>query len=471
MYDLAIIGGGPGGYVAAERAGAAGLSVILFEKRELGGVCLNEGCIPTKTLLYSAKVLDYAHHADKYGVYVESAALDYAKVSKRKDKVVKKLVGGVKVKMREASVEVVKGEAMIQGKSGNAFTIVSGDQTFEAARLLVCTGSEAAVPPIPGLREGLGDTVLTNREILALEQQPETLVVIGGGVIGMEFASFFNSIGTKVTVVEMLPKILGPMDDEISAMLQAQYAKKGVEFHLNCQVTAVEGNDVVYVDSDGNVCRATGEKILVSVGRRANLQGFGLENLGVEFALNPAGRPYGIKVDERMRTNVPEVYAAGDVTGFSMLAHTASREAEVAVNDMLGKDDKMRYNAIPGVVYTNPEVAGVGLTEAEAEKKGLDCMVLKLPMAYAGRFVAENERGEGLCKVIADRKSRKVLGVHMLGNPCSEMIYGACIAIEQGMTVEGLKEVVFPHPTVSEIVKETLYGLPTSSPAPRGCCP
>ena len=459
MYDLAIIGGGPGGYVAAERAGAAGLSVILFEKRELGGVCLNEGCIPTKTLLYSAKVLDYAHHADKYGVSVEGASLDYAKVSKRKDKVVKKLVGGVKVKMREASVEVVRGEAVIQGKTGDVITIVSGDQAFEARNLLVCTGSEAAVPPIPGLREGLGDTVLTNREILALEQQPESLVVIGGGVIGMEFASFFNSIGTQVTVVEMLPKILGPMDDEISAMLQSQYAKKGVEFHLSCKVTAVEGNDVVYEDPDGNVCRATGEKILVSVGRRANIQGFGLENIGVEFALNPAGRPYGIKVDDHMRTNVPGVYAAGDVTGFSMLAHTASREGEVAVNGILGKADRMRYNAIPGVVYTNPEVAGVGVTEAEAEKKGLDCVVLKLPMAYAGRFVAENERGEGLCKVIAGREDHKVLGVHMLGNPCSEMIHGACIAIEQGMTVEQLKEVVFPHPTVSEILKETVFTL------------
>ena len=457
MYDLAIIGGGPGGYVAAERAGGAGLSVILFEKRELGGVCLNEGCIPTKTLLYSAKVLDYAHHADKYGVTVDGAALEYAKVLKRKEKVVKKLVGGIKVKMREAAVEVVKEEATIQGKNGEAFVITAGEASYEARKLLICTGSEAAVPPIPGLREGLGDTVLTNREILALEEQPESLVVIGGGVIGMEFASFFNSIGTKVTVVEMLPKILGPLDDEISAMLQAQYAKKGVEFHLSCKVVAVEGNDVVYEDPEGNTCRATGDKILVSVGRRANFQGLGLENIGVGLALNPAGRPYGIKVDERMRTNVPGVYAAGDVTGFSMLAHTASREAEVAVNDILGKEDSMHYNAVPGVVYTNPEVAGTGLTEAEAVAKGLDVAVLKLPMAYAGRFVAENERGEGLCKVIIGKEDRKVLGVHMLGNPCSEMIHGACIAIEQGMTVEQLQRVIFPHPTVSEILKETVF--------------
>ena len=459
MYDLAIIGGGPGGYVAAERAGSAGLSVVLFEKRELGGVCLNEGCIPTKTLLYSAKVYDYSRHADKYGVNVDGSSIDFGAIFKRKQKVVKKLVGGVRVQMRDAQVEVVKEDAVIQGRGAEGFVIASGEATYGARNLLVCTGSEAAVPPIPGLREGLGDVVVTNREILALEAQPESLVVIGGGVIGMEFASFFNSIGTKVTVVEMLPKILGPLDDEISAMLQAQYAKKGVEFHLGCKVVGVEGNEVVYEDPDGNTCRAQGDKILVSVGRRANFQGIGLESLGVELALNPAGRPYGVKVDEKMRTNVPGVYAAGDVTGFSMLAHTASREGEVAVNDILGKEDRMHYDAIPGVVYTNPEVAGVGLTEAEAANKGLDYVALKLPMAYAGRFVAENERGEGLCKVIVDGKDHRVLGVHMLGNPCSEMIHGACIAIEQGMTVEQLQKVVFPHPTVSEIFKETAFRL------------
>ena len=459
MYDLAIIGGGPGGYVAAGRAGAAGLSVVLFEKRELGGVCLNEGCIPTKTLLYSAKVYDYTRHADQYGVNVDGSAIDFGAIFKRKQKVVKKLVGGVKAQMKGAKVEVVKGEAVIQGRGAEGITIASGEATYVARNLLICTGSEAAVPPIPGLREGLGGAVVTNREILSLEEQPAELVVIGGGVIGMEFASFFNSIGTKVTVVEMLPKILGPLDDEISAMLQAQYEKKGVEFHLSCKVVGVEGNDVVYLDPEGNTCRAHGDKILVSVGRRANFQGIGLENVGVELALNPAGRPYGIKVDEKMRTNVPNVYAAGDVTGFSMLAHTASREGEVAVNNILGKPDRMRYDAIPGVVYTNPEVAGVGLTEAEAAKKGLDYLVVKLPMAYAGRFVAENERGEGLCKVIVGKKYHEVLGVHMLGNPCSEMIHSACIAIEQEMTVEQLKEVVFPHPTVSEILKETVFSL------------
>ena len=458
MYDLAIIGGGPGGYTAAERAGAAGLSVVLFERNELGGVCLNEGCIPTKTLLYSAKVFDYAKHADLYGVSVEGASFDYSKILKRKTKVVRKLVGGVKLKMKNAGVTVVGGEAVIAGPVAGGFVVLCDGTEYAAGKLLVCTGSEAVVPPIPGIKEA-GDAIVTNREILALEEPPEELVVIGGGVIGMEFASFFNSIGSKVTVIEMMPKILGPMDSEISELLQKQYAKKGVEFRLGCKVTGIEGDTVVYEDPEGNVCRVRGDKILVSVGRRARLEGYGLETLGVSLALTPAGRPYGIKVDDRMRTDVPDVYAAGDVTGFSLLAHTAVREAEVVVNDILGRDDKMSYKAIPGVVYTNPEVAGVGLTEDEAARKGIDVTVLKLPMAYSGRFVAENERGEGLCKILVCSSSHEVLGVHMLGNPSSEMIHSACIAIEQGMTVERLKEVVFPHPTVSEIIKETVFTL------------
>jgi len=458
MYDLAIIGAGPGGYVAAERAGAAGLKVVLFEKKSLGGVCLNEGCIPTKTLLYSAKVYNYAKTGDHYGVYVENPSFKYEEFVDRKDKVVKKLVGGIKAAMKGFKVEVVNADALIKGRSAEGIEVEAGGQSYLSRNLLLCTGSEAAVPPFPGLKEA-GDVIVTNREILALREQPKELVVIGGGVIGMEFAAFYSTLGTKVTVVEMLPKILGPLDDEISTMLQGIYAKRGINFCLRCKVTGIEGNTVVYEDPDGKVCRVSGDKILVSVGRRANLNGFGLENIGVELALNPAGRPYGIKVDDHMRTNVPGVYAAGDVTGFSMLAHTASREGEVAVNNILGKEDRMRYDAIPGIVYTNPEVAGVGLTEEQAKASGKDFKVIKLPMAYSGRFVAENEGGEGICKLIVGAKYHEVLGLHMLGNPCSEILQSGCIAIEEEMTVEQLKEVVFPHPTVSEIIKETAFSL------------
>ncbi len=452
MTDLAIIGGGPAGYVAAERAAAKGLGVILFEKRELGGVCLNEGCIPTKTLLYSAKVYNYALHGDKYGVKAGEVECDYAKIVARKDKVVRKLVGGVAAAMKAGKVTVVKGEAMIEGRSAEGITISCGGEKYVAANLLICSGSEAAVPPIPGLKEA-GDAVVTNREILALKEQPKELVVIGGGVIGMEFAAFFNTLGTKVTVVEMLPKILGPLDDEISAALQKIYAKRGIEFCLGCKVTGIEKNTVVYQSPDGRECRVSGDRILLSVGRRSNIKGIGLENIGVE-----AER--GIKVDNRMRTNIPNVFAAGDcVSGYPMLAHVASRQGEIVVANLTGGNEMMRTEAVPSVVYTNPEVACVGLTEAGAKAAGKEYKVVNLPMAYAGRFVAENEGGEGFCKVIVGARHGEILGVHMMGNTSSEIIYGCCIAIEMEMTVEELKQIIYPHPTVSEIIKESVFSL------------
>lgn len=451
MFDLIILGGGPAGYVAAERAGHKGLSVVLFEKKSMGGVCLNEGCIPTKTMLYSAKTYENALHGDKYGVYGENIRFDYGKIVARKNKIVRKLVAGVESKMKINHVTVVKGEAMILGRKGEALELSCNGESYLGANLLVCTGSEAFVPPIPGLTEA-GELILTNREILELKEQPASLVIIGGGVIGMEFASFYNSLGTKVTVVEMLPEILGGLDVEISAMLRDIYSKKGIEFHLQAKVVKVDGNKVFF-EKEGNTESVEGEKILVSVGRRAVTKGFGLENLNVELDRG------GIKVDECMRTNVPNVFAAGDVTGFSLLAHTASREGEVVVNNLTGSADKMRYDSIPGVVYTNPEVAGVGETEESAKAKGIAYKVAKLPMTYAGRFMAENEGGNGLCKVLIGEKFGEIIGVHMLGNPCSELIFGACMAIEQEMTLEEMQKVVFPHPTVSEIFKESIFAF------------
>ena len=449
MYDLAILGGGPAGYVAAENAGAKGLKTILFEKRELGGVCLNEGCIPTKTLLYGAKMYDHASGSKKYGVTAENVAFEYKKMADRKTKVVRKLVAGIKMKMEHTGVEVVKGEASIVRGDAASITIACGGESYEAARLLICTGSEAFVPPIPGV-EG-NDAVLTNREILALTQAPESLIIIGGGVIGMEFASLYNSLGIPVTVIEMLPEILGGLDKEISEMLRGIYTKKGVKFNLCCKVTAIDGNSVRFTDAEGNEQSIEGDKILMSVGRRATLTGFGLENIAVE-----AER--GIKVNEYMQTSMPNVYAAGDVTGFSLLAHTASREGEVAVNHILGIEDKMEYNAIPGIVYTNPEVSSVGLTEEQAQAQGIEYRLSKIPMTFSGRFVAENEGQMGLCKILADTSDR-ILGVHMLGNSSSEFICAACMAITNGLTVNDLRRTVFPHPTVSEILKEGLFEL------------
>ena len=451
MFDIAIIGGGPGGYVAAEKAGKNGLRTILFEKKELGGVCLNEGCIPTKTLLYSAKLYDNARKSEKYGVRVEGAELDYKKMTDRKTKVMRKLVAGIGLRMRNAGVEVVKAEATIEGRTPEgALRISAGDNIYEARNVLICTGSETFIPPITGLDMSTNEALVTSRELLSLKEAPTSLVIIGGGVIGMEFASLYNSIGCEVHVVEMMPEILGAMDSEVSAMLRAQYTKKGVHFHLSCKVTSVDGHNVTFIDSEGAEHTVEGDKILLSVGRRPITKGFGLESLGVELERG------GIKVDNRMRTNVEGVYAAGDVTGFSMLAHTASREAEVVIHNLCGHDDTMCYNAIPGIVYTNPEVAGVGLTEAQALQQGIGHKCLRLPMAYSGRFVAENEGGEGICKIIVDKATERVLGVHMLGNPCSEIIGSACIAIERGMTVSELERVILPHPTVTEIIKECI---------------
>lgn len=447
MYDLAIIGGGPAGYVAAERAGAKGMKVALFEKRELGGVCLNEGCIPTKTLLYSAKMYDHATNGKKYGITTENVSYEYKKLVDRKTKVVRKLVAGIKMKMEANNVEIVRGEAYIKGGDNNSIAITCNGQEFVAGKLLICTGSEAFIPPIPGI-EGNG-AILTNREILALTEAPESIVIIGGGVIGMEFASFYNSLGIPVTVIEMLPEILGGMDKESSEMLRGIYTKRGVKFCMQCRVTRIEGNTVYYTDNEGNTQQTEGNKILISVGRRPTLKGYGLENIVVETER-------GIKVNEVMQTSMPNVYAAGDVTGFSMLAHTASREAEVAINHMLGIDDKMTYNAIPGVVYTNPEVSSAGINEEQAAKEGIEYRLHRLPMTYAGRFVAENEGQTGLCKILVSNDS-KIMGVHMLGNPSSEIISTACLAISNGMTIDQLQRTVFPHPTVSEIIKECLF--------------
>lgn len=445
-YDVAIIGGGPAGYTAAEKAAKGGLSTVLFEKNALGGVCLNEGCVPTKTLLYSAKTYDQIKHASKYAVSVENPSFDYPKIIARKNKVVKKLTAGIRMKMKESGVEVITGEAMIQGKTDEGNILIQcAEQVYEAKNLLVCTGSESVIPPIPGVNE---TEYWTSREALQSKELPASLIIIGGGVIGMEFASFFNSMGTEVQVVEMLDKILGPMDKELSDMLQAEYAKRGVKFYLGHKVTGIHGQEVT-VEKDGESFTLHGEKVLLSVGRRPVTKGFGLETLALEPYRN------GIKVNEYMQTSLPNVYACGDITAFSLLAHTAVSEAEVAIDHILGKARAMSYKAIPGVVYTNPEIAGVGKTEEELQASGTPYQVKKIPMAFSGRFVAENEMGNGVCKLIL-AEDGTLIGAHLLGNPASELIVIAGMAIEKGMKAEEIKSFVFPHPTVGEIIKEAL---------------
>lgn len=449
-YDLIIIGGGPAGYLAAERAGHAGLKVTVAEERSLGGVCLNEGCIPTKTLLYSAKLYDGVKYGEKYGVKAEGLSIDHAAVVRRKNKVVKLLTAGVKAQLKAVSADVYAGRARIEARDGEGFLVSVGTERLVGDRLLIAAGSSPAFAPIPGLREGYDSGfVMTSREILDLNEPPQSLCVIGGGVIGLELAGYFTSIGARVTVVEMLDRIAGETDREIASLLQADMTRKGTRFELSARVMSVKDGEVI-IEKGGEQIALSCEKALLSIGRRPNSADMGLEGIGV--AMDRAA----VITDERMRTNVPGVWAAGDINGRIMLAHTAYREAEVAVNDMLGISDIMRYDAIPSVIYTNPELSSVGLTEQEAEKRGIAVRVVKLPMNYAGRYRAENEDGRGIMKLLIDLSGR-VVGGQVLSNYSSEFIVALGSYIELGMTVEQIKKIVFPHPTVSEIIREAVF--------------
>ena len=410
-YDIAIIGGGPAGYTAAERAAEGGLKTVLFEKNAIGGVCLNEGCIPTKTLLYSAKILDSFKTSSKYGISSEGTpSFDMDKIIGRKNRTVKKLTSGVKMRLTSSGITIVEGTAVLNGETDGMIRIQCGNDLFTVKNILLCTGSETVIPPIKGLSE---TDYWTSREALDSKELPKELAIIGGGVIGIEFA------------------------------------KKGVEFHLNTKVIEVNPKEVI-VEKDGKVNAIPADRILVSVGRRAITKDLGLESLSIETDRR------GVRVNEYMQTSHPHVYAAGDITGFSQLAHTAYREGEVAVNHILGHEDRMDYRAIPAVVYTNPEVAGVGKTEEELKANGEYYNLVKIPMTYSGRFVAENETGNGLCKLLTNVNGQ-IIGCHLLGNPASEIIVIAGIAVEHGYTVDEFKKTVFPHPTVGEAIHESLY--------------
>jgi dihydrolipoamide dehydrogenase len=453
LYDLIILGGGPAGYNASERAAAAGLKTLVIEGRALGGVCLNEGCVPTKTLLYSAKIFDYSRHGAEYGVKFGTAEIDHPFVIERKNKVVKMLVGGIGAALKKAGVDVVAENGIIEGRDAEGFKVKTQNNEYKGKQLLICTGSVASVPPIPGLREAVASGfAMTNREILDLKKVPAKLAVIGGGVIGLEMASYFNSVGSKVTVVEMLDHIAGPTDREISSILQKNYMKKGITFLLGAKVTSV-GSDCVNYELSGKQESVPADCVLVSIGRRAQTKDIGLESIGV---LCERG---AIVTNDECKTNVAGVWAAGDVNGKSMLAHTAYREGEVAINNILGRKDKINYNSIPAVIYTNPEVASVGETEESAKEKGLDVIIKSTTLKMSGRYIAENEGGDGIVKLIVGKEHKNIIGVHMIGNYASEIIYGAAMMVEKEMRISDLQKQVFPHPTVGEVIREALFTI------------
>lgn len=450
-FDVIVVGGGPAGYNCAEYAAHHGKSVLLVEKKNLGGTCLNVGCIPTKTFLYASKMYHYADGAGAdYGVTVDGdVRIDQAAVVRKKDEVVKTLVQGVAAGLRRAKVKVVNGTGKVGRKDGRLLVTVDGEE-YTAADLILATGSSPVIPPIEGVKEGLADgTVMTSDEILDMTEVPAKLLIVGGGVIGFEMAAYFQEIGSKVTVIEMLDKVLGPNDREVSALLQQEMEKKGVTFYLSSSVKKVS-EGVVTFEKDGRIDVAAYDKALMCVGRRANSNIEGLEELGVQVERG------AIVTNEYMQTNVPHVYAIGDVNGKVMLAHVGYREGETAVNHILGREDAMSYDAICGVVYTNPEAAFVGMSEEQAKASGRPYKVKKVSINFSGRHVAENGMSNGLCKLILDAEKNTLIGAALMSSYASEYIYSLALMIDLQVPVDRILRTVFPHPTVCEVIREAL---------------
>lgn len=445
-YDFAVIGAGPAGYVAAKKAAASGLKTLLVEKSKLGGVCLNEGCVPSKTLLQAAKTYHHAKHGSVFGVEVEGLSFDFPKAHAHKNQVMDKMRNGIAGLMKKHKVEVVEGEATLLP----GLKISINGETHEADNLLLCTGSSPAMPPIPGIDSArvVDSTGILNRETL-----PDHLIIVGGGVIGCEFACMYASVGVPVTVLEAMPEICPNLDADVAKTLREELAKKGVNFKLDTKVESIDEKSVRFANAEGSDS-LDGDLVLVATGRAPNVKGLGLEELGLDF--DPRG---GVRVDDRGATNVPGLWAAGDVTGQAWLAHAASRMAEVVVHNLTGRPDRMRFDKMPAVVYTSPEVAVVGLTKEEAEARGLKVRTGRIPMAINARYLAENPDESGLCKVVLEAETNRLLGVHMVGGACSEMIFGATTMLETELREEEIEEIVFPHPTTSEIMKDVFMAV------------
>ena len=464
MYDTIIIGGGPAGYLAAERLGHLKKKVLLIEKQHLGGTCLNAGCIPTKTLLNSAKLYVHAKEAEKYGVKAEGLSYDWKLIQNWKDEVVGKLRGGIESMMSRLAVDVLNaGAEILKPPSGDKPALVRSlapdgkKAEHEGKTVLVCAGSVPVLPPIPGSKDN--PLVVDSTGLLAVSAVPKRLAVIGGGVIGVEFAGLFSALGAEVSVIEMMDEIIPFMDKEQAPLLRR--AMKGVDFKLGCKVEKIDRSIVHYTDKKGNAAKEA-DLVLMAVGRRPLVDNWGAAAAGLDVS------PKGVTVDDRMRTNIPGIWAAGDVTGKSLLAHSAYRMAEVAVADIVSRlddasgvpENRMRYNAVPWAVYGVTEASGVGITEQEAATAGIAVVKASLPMRVSGRFVAENTlMGQGAVKVIAAAEDRRILGVHAVGAYASEFIWGGAALIEQELRSEDVKQLIFPHPTVSELIRDAVWAL------------
>ncbi len=445
--DIAIVGAGPGGYVAALRAAQLGARVVVVEKARIGGVCLNWGCIPTKTLLRTAEVLQLAGEASRYGVEVDGVRLDWSAAQKRKDNIVERLTGGVKLLLERAGVQLIVGTARFASPVLLEVDREDGTVQIQAANFVIATGSRPVALSVPGLQ---GSGVLSSDEAVALGSLPESMLVVGAGPVGVEFATLFRACGVQVSVVEILPRVLPTLDVELASEVERALKKMRVKLHTSSKVASAEqldGKYVVSIETEAQPVRVEVDTILLAVGRRANVEELGLEFLGIM----PSQK--GIEVDERMRTKVPHVYAVGDVTGGDLLAHVAMREGVVAVENALGRERKMEYTAVPKCVFTWPEVATVGLSEEEARQQGHSVRVGKFPFRANGKALAQGEH-DGLVKTVVDAEYGQVLGVHIVGPHASDLIQEASMAITLEATLDEFEATIHPHPTLSEALAE-----------------
>lgn len=450
-FDTIVIGGGPGGYLAAERLAHGGQKILLAEKNHVGGTCLNVGCVPTKTLLNSAKLYAHALDSARFGVKTEGAAYDWAAMQAWKKDVVEKMRNSILLTEKKLGVTIVEGEARLV----SAGKVEVNGETYSAPDIVIATGSSPVMPPIPGCRDN--PLVVDSTGLLDAAEVPKRLCVIGGGVIGVEFASLFSALGSAVEIVEMLDEIVPFMDRDAAPILRR--GLKAIKFNLGCKVEKIEGGTVHYTKKDGTQAVSEAGLVLMAVGRRPNVEGWGAREAGLEYS------PKGVNVDGAMRTNLPGVWAVGDVTGKSLLAHSAYRMAEIASANILrggaaGKDQVMRYDTVPWAVYSLPEAAGVGLTAQEAERRGIETISASMMLRVSARFAAENGfAAPGSVKIIAEKATRKILGIHVVGSYASEMIWGAAAVMERDLTIEDVRQIVFPHPTVCEAIRKAVWAF------------
>jgi len=445
--NVVVVGGGPAGYVAAIRASQLDGKVILIEKDSLGGTCLNRGCVPTKALLHSVGVLESARKGKGCGVDVGDIIIDFAKMMSHKDTVVKTLVSGVQYLMKSNAIEVIKGTGRLI--SPTEVEVDSGQkESVRGDRIILTPGSIPSVVPIPGVD---GSGVITSDDALRLTEIPQSLLVIGGGAIGVEFATIFAKLGTEVTIVEMLPQIIPTEDLELAKSLKGVLEREGIKIFTGAQVGRIEddseGDKLVTVNTGEGEQKLTAELVLVAVGRKPSLEGLGLEGVGIKTERG------SIIVNDRMETGVPGIYAAGDAVGGILLAHVASAEGEVAAENALGKDSVMDYRVVPRCIYTMPEIAAVGLTESQAKEEGLDLKVGRFPFSANSKALISGQR-DGFVKVLSDAGSGEIYGVHIFGPRATELISEATLAMGMEATVAEISSTIHAHPTLSEAVRE-----------------